>query len=205
MPVGKKDVTPVPGVENLTYEDVNILMNFQKLWTDLVFWLRNFFRSYLENQPDLASVTTELFQQLPMEFYNEFKKYMGPEDAAKFYDINTRLITLNWQMINAYKDNNQAAINESVTQWYKTADEFAQFLNSVNKYWDAKQIQSMLYGYIELKIKEIIAFLSGDYETETKIFNDLEKKSIDFATYLAMGIIQKRPRRMPVQPKHCIV
>ena len=202
----KQDValTPVPGVENLTYEDAVILMNFQKLWTDLVFWLRNFFRSYLENQPDIAAVTTQLFQQLPLEFYYEFSKHFGPEDSRKFYDINTRLIAINWQLINAYKENNQALIDESIVQWYKTADELANFLAGINKYWDADEIRTRLYGYIQLKIKEIIAFLNGDYDLETRIFNEVEEKSIDFSNYLAMGIIARHPpRRPPAGTMYC--
>ncbi|HYE69620.1 MAG TPA: hypothetical protein VEA58_13465 [Anaerovoracaceae bacterium] len=151
-------ITPIPGVANLTYEDVAILMNFEQLWIENVFWLRNFFRSSLANRPDLTTVTNRMFQTIPLDFYNEFSKYFGPEDSQKFLNIFSRLTITNWQLINAYKSNDQTAIDANTVQWYQISEELSEFLASVNKFWDADQLKSMFREYIQFKIQEIIAF-----------------------------------------------
>lgn len=197
MPDGEDILMPVPGIENLTYEDVNFLLRTQKLWVELILWMRNLYRSSFENLP-VAAVITRVFQQLPLDFYNEFRRHFGPEESQQFLNLITRLIAVNWQMVNAYKENNQAAIDESIVQWYRTADEIANFLAGVNPYWDEVQIRNMLYEYIQLKIQEIMAFLSGDYDREIQIFDELKDKVIRMSASLAAGIIARRPQRPPM-------
>lgn len=192
-------MTPLPGVPYLTYEDATILMNFEQLWLENVFWLRSFFRSALTNRPDLATVTNIVFQTIPLDFYNEFSKYFGPEDSQKFLNIFSRLTITNWQLINAYKSNDQTAIDANTVQWYQISEELSDFLASVNKFWDADQLKSMFREYIQFKIQEIIAFLNEDYELETKIFDEIENKATRIGTYMAMGIIE-RHAQVRMQP-----
>jgi len=201
MPDNEDALTPIPGVANLTYGDAAILMNFEQLWIENVFWMRSFFRSALTNRPDLVTVTNRVFQGIPLDFYNEFSKYFGPEDSQQFLNIFSRLVITNWQLVNAYKSNDQADIDASTVQWYQIANELSDFLASVNKYWDANQLKSLFDEYIQLKIREIIAFLNEDYELESKIFTEIESKAIRLATYLAMGIVARQAQvRMRPQP-----
>jgi hypothetical protein len=199
MPDGEDILMPIPGIDYLTYEDVNLLLRTQKLWVELVLWMRNLFHSFFENRPQTA-IIARVFQQLPLDFFNEFSRHFGPEASQQFLNIFTRLITVNWQMVNAYKENDQAAIDESIVQWYRVADEMAAFLAGVNPYWDEIQIRNMLYEYIQYKIQEIMAFLSGDYEMEMQIFDELKDKVIRISANLAAGIIARHPKRMPLQP-----
>ncbi|HWQ77621.1 MAG TPA: hypothetical protein VN381_02335 [Anaerovoracaceae bacterium] len=196
MPEDEDMLIPVPGIDNLTYEDANILLRFQRLWIELILWMRNFFHSALENLPDLATVTARVFQQMPQDFFNEFSKYFGPEESQRFLNLFSRLVAINWQLVNAYKENNQAAIDESTVLWYRAADEIADFLAGVNQYWDEDEIRTVLHKYIQLKIAEIIAFLNNDYDQELQIFNELEGLVTRMAASLAMGIIARRPQRL---------
>lgn len=202
MPDDEDILKPVPGIDHLTYEDVNLLLRTQKLWVELILWMRNLFHSAFEDLPQ-AAVIARVFQQLPLDFFNEFSRHFGPVESQQFLNLLTRLIAVNWQMVNSYKENNQAAIDESIIQWYRVADEMADFLAGVNPYWDEEQIRNMLYEYIQLKIQEIMAFLSGDYELEMQIFDELKNKVIRISASLASGIIARRPQRPPQQqPQH---
>lgn len=193
-------LTPVPGIENFTYEDVNILLNFSKLWIDVVLWMRSLFRSFLEDLPDLPTVMTRVFQGIPSDFYNEFRKHFNQEVSQQFLNIFSRLVMINWQLINAYKNNDRASIDASTQQWYRTADELAEYLSRINRYWDVNQLKTMLYEYIRLKLEEIVAFLTGDYELEARIYDEIEESAARLGIYLAMGIIRRRPLRPPTLP-----
>ena len=192
MPTNKDIVTPVAGIENLTYEDANILLNIQKLWTEIVHWMRSFIHSVLENRPDQSAIGTRLFLKLPTDLYNEFRKYFSEEESKQFLDITSRLISANWPLLIAYKNNDKTAIDLSTAQWYQIADELAAFLARVNKYFNENQLKTLLHDYINLKIKEIIAFVHGDYGMETEIYDEIEDKVIQIASYMAMGIIAMR-------------
>jgi hypothetical protein len=194
MPTVEDVVKPLPGILTFTYEDVNTMLNFQQLWIELVVWMRDYFKSTLENHPNQAAVENRLFGDLPMDFYTEFSKYFSPEISRQFLNLLTKLININIDLVNAYKNNDDAVLDASTKQWYQTADEMAAFLAGINPYWNKNQIQAMLDDYIKFKIQEIIAYLNGNYELETRIYDDLENKAIELAAYMSTGmILMQRP------------
>ena len=185
-------VTPIPGIENLTYEDANDLLSFQKIWIDSIMWLRNAFHSALGNLPDQAAAETQLFLKLPTDIYNRFNQYFSEEESQQFLSYFYRLTTDNWQILNAYKNRDLTAIDLSISQWNQTADELAAFLARVNKFWDENQWKTLFHDYLNLNINVITAFLDGNYDLETKMYNELESKAIKIASYMALGIIAMR-------------
>lgn len=159
MSMNEDVVSPVPGIENLTYEDVNTLLNIQRLWLEVIQWMRAFFHGVLENSPAQSAAGTRLFQKLPMDLYNEFKKYYSEEESRQFLNIITRLISGNWQLITSYQSNDKASIATSTAQWYQTANELSEFLASINKYYDETQFKTLFDEYINLKTAEINAIV----------------------------------------------
>ena len=189
MATNEDIVTPISGIENLTYEDANVLLNFQKLWMETITWMRNAFHSALGNLPDQPAAETQLFQKLPTDIYNEFKQYFSEEESQQFLYYYYRLITDSWQIVNAYKNNDKTAIDLNIAQWNQTSDELAAFLARANKYWDENQWKTLFHNYLNLIINVITAFINGNYDLETKMYNELEKIAIQIASYMAMGII----------------
>lgn len=205
MPTVEDVVKPLPGILTFTYEDVNTMLNFQQLWIELVVWMRDYFKSTLENHPNQAAVENRLFGDLPMDFYTEFSKYFSPDIAQQFLNYLTKLININIDLVNAYKTSDDAALDAYTKQWYQTADELAAFLARINPYWNKEKISGFLDDYIKFKIQEIIAFLNGNYELETRIFDDLENKAIEFAAYLSTGmILMQRPPQYELPPEPAV-
>ena len=188
MSMNENLLNPIPGVANLSYDEMNIIAEFQRLWIRVAFWMRAYFKSSLENSKDLQAVTAQLFE-LPTDFYNAFKPYFGEEVARQIYNIVYGLVYTNYQLVNAYKNNDTAAIDASTRQWYSGASQFAAYLASINKFWDYDLMNSLLFQYGKLKIQEIIAYYTQDYESEIKIYNDLEDVAVLIGSYMARGII----------------
>jgi len=184
-------LTLIPGVRYLTYEQMNILINYQSLWANLALWIRSVMRSTAFNNPDLQTNVNQLFYKVPQDFYETFQLFYGREIAQYFINYLTRFIASALQLINAYRDNNVEAINTSTSQWYQSADDLAAFLASINIYWDTNQWRSLFYQYIRFEIEEIIAFQGGDYEQEIAIFRSKQELSNLMGSYMARGIIAK--------------
>ena len=188
MSMREEIATPIPGVDNLTYEQMNIITKFQRLWIHVALWMKTFFNSTIEDSKDLPAVTTRLFE-LPADFYNAFRPYFSEEVSQQLSTIIYGLVYFNWQLVNAYKNNDRSAIDSSTVQWYKGANKLAAFLASINKYWDEGLWNSLLFQYIKLKIQEIIAYYSGEYELEINIYENLEDIAVLMGSYMARGII----------------
>lgn len=188
-------LTKVSGFENLTAEEVNILLKFQNLWIEIVHWVRSYYHTVFGNLPEQRSIGSRLFVELPTDQYNEFKKYFNEEEAQEFGDISSRFITINWQLANAYKSKDKISMDLITAEYYRMADEFAAFLARVNKYYDEAQLKALFYDHIRHKINEIIALINGDYDLEMKIFGELSDTAASIGIYLALGIIAMRRDR----------
>lgn len=187
--------TKVSGIETLTSEEINILLTFQNMWIDIAHWVRSFYHTVFGNLPEQRSIGTRLFVELPMDLYNEFKKYFNEEEAREFEDISSRFITINWQLANSYKSKDKISIDSTNAEYYRISDEFAAFLARVNKYYDENQLKALFYDYIRLKINEIIALTTGNYDLEMKIFEELKYTAATIGIYMALGIIAMRRSR----------
>ena len=192
MTANSGTITPVPSVETMTYEDASTLLNIQRLWLELVEWTRNFFHSALANLPDQSAVENYLFMRLPKKISNEFGKYYTEAESRQFLDIISRMIGANWQLATAYKSKDKTAIDLSTAQLHQTADELAAFMTEGNPYMDEAQLKTMMHEYVNLRIKDVVAFLNGNYESEIKIYEEIKDIVVRMSNYSAMGIIAKR-------------
>jgi len=185
-------ITPMSGIENLTYEDANIILDFQKVWMEIFQWIRSYFRSVLENHQDQSAIATYVFQKLPVYVYNVFRKYLSEEEAKQLFDLIARMTSTIWQLVTAFKNNDKIAMNLSVTQWYEIADEIAAFFSRVNEYLNKDQLKALLYDYFNLTIQDLSAYFNGNYDQDIEIYNKTADKVSQIAAYIAMGFIAKR-------------
>lgn len=192
MPEHINNGTPAFGIDNYTYEEVNILKNFIILWMDFVYLTRSLIHSTLGNLPEQTAIGNQLFIKLPKDFFNEFRKYFNDEESQEFLNIISNLISDNWKLTNAYKNNDALSIEIDSAGLHQTADRLAEFLASINSYYDKEEMKALLDRYIELKNEELKALTNGNYELETQIFEKIEKEAIMIGTYMAMGIIAMR-------------
>ncbi len=194
----KEEFYGIPDIDNLTYEEMNIISDFQRLWLQIAVWMRSFFRSSIRNSEDLEAVTARLFE-IPTDFYNRFLLYFGEEAAREMYNIVYNLVSTNFALVNAYKSSDQAAIDEATRMWNQGAGEMSAFLANINKIWDESVFRTLMFQYGKLKVEEIIAYLTHDYEKEIRIYNSLEDVAVLIGSYMGRGIIARNlaMRRMP--------
>lgn len=180
----------MPG-DKYTFEQMNMLIRTQRLWTQFALWMRSFQHCILEDSQNLPAVTTRLYEQLPLDFYNVFLVFYGEEIAQMFLNNFSRFIHNTWPILQAFKSGDQAAVDAAVVQWYQTADTLADFLARNNIYWNVDQWKSLLYQYIRSYIQGVVAYLGGDHEQEIAIYENLEDICLRMAGYLARGIIAR--------------
>lgn len=110
-------ITLIPGVNYLTYEQMNSIITFQKLWIDLSFWMRNVLISTFSNLPNLQATTNQVYIVMPQNFYYYFRLYYGPEISQYYVNYFTSFLASYLQLLNAYNINDTAAINSITVQW----------------------------------------------------------------------------------------
>ncbi|HML36404.1 MAG TPA: hypothetical protein PKA19_03125 [Bacillota bacterium] len=177
--------------DKYTFEQMNMLIRNQRLWTQFAMWMRNFALGTLDDSRNLADTTNRLFEALPLDFFNMFRVFYGDEIAQQFLNIFSKFISSTWPLLQAFRNNDQAALDSSTVQWYQTADELAVFLARNNIYWNEDQWRSLLYQYIRAYIQGVIAYQNGEYGQEISIYDTIENISNRMGGYMARGIIAR--------------
>jgi len=72
---------------------------------------------------------------------------------------------------------------------YQSADSLARFFAQINIYWDEGQWKNLLYQYVRMKIEEIVAIASNDFQKEVEVYDRVEDLTAIMGNYMARGII----------------
>lgn len=190
MPAPPNDLlTMIPGVNYLTFEQMNTIFTFQSLWIDYSFWMRSLVNSSVFGLPDFQLISNQLFTTLPENLFYSFRLFYGPEISQHFLNYFTHFTASYLQLINSYKNNETDAINASTAQWYQSSDQLSEFLSRINVYWDYNQWKNLFDQFIKLNIDQLVSIRSGNYEQAVNIFYNIQYLAQILGTYMARGII----------------
>lgn len=178
----------MPNQNYITYDQMNIINAFQKMWLHIAIWMRTYIKALVYETRNLPSISSQLIN-LPSDFYGTFSLFYGTEAAQNFVNLLTEFVKAAMGVAEAMKNDDHILINSRSIGWYQIADQLASFLARTNVYWDENQWRYLLYQYIKLKIDEINAVINDNYEQESQLFNMIEDIVFIMASYMARGVI----------------
>lgn len=181
----------LPQKRYITFEQMNIITNSNKLWMEFAYWVRALIYSTIKDPERQAVIAKKLFEGVTAEFYTLFEFYYGPELAQKFMNLFTNFITGMWRLTEALKTNNPQQINDSTVQLYQAAGNLAGFFAQINLYYDETQWNNLLSQAVKLAIDEAVSILSNDYEKEIEVSSSMADLAVMIGNYMARGIISQ--------------
>lgn len=163
---------------------------FRKLWEQHAMWTRSFIASAVQDLPDLRYVTNRLLRN-PIDFEKVFKIFYGEEIAGEFKTLLTEHLLIAADLVSAAKQGNMEVAGEIRKTWYKNADEIAEFLGGINPYWNQKRWKELLYDHLEMTEQEAVTMITGEYEKNVNMFDEMEAQVLQMADYMSDGIIKQ--------------
>ena len=183
----------------LTQEQMNIIINSQRLWLELAFTIRSLMMAVIRDPERTQSAAERLYNIVEINFYNYLRLFYGPDVAQQIINYLSNFITNMWRLFEAISTNNTEEMNASTVKLYENADQAASYLASINIYWNEQQWKNFFYQAIRITIDEATTLAAKDFEKEYQIFNRL----VDLATltgdYMARGIISRSAPSSPPQ------
>ncbi|MEL7603143.1 MAG: hypothetical protein AAGU77_08290 [Bacillota bacterium] len=125
------------------------------------------------------------------DFGRLFGQIYGPEVGDHMKSIMERYLDGSIALIEAYRDEDLTAIQESRGVLYDIADELALLFSSVNPYWDRYSVQAVLYKIIYGNEEEILRIKNRDYARSIQAHDELQTLLYEFSDELAAGIIRQ--------------
>ena len=176
---------------NITFEQLNAITDFRRLWYQLANWMRAFIYSVVNKNPNLTAVSKRLYEGVPLDFYKTFQVFYGPEISERLLNLISTNILLFWRLINGIVENNTELVNQTTVQLYENVDHISTFLAHINPEWDKARWNSLLTQYISMMIEHILAIIRGQFDQEIAIFGRIENLALIMGSYMARGVIQR--------------
>ncbi len=168
--------------------------NMRKLWSDHVWWTRDYLITAIANMPDLKVTTNRLLKNQD-DIGAAIVPYYGKEAGEKLTSLLKEHILLAADVVTAAKVNDAVKLKDVNTKWYANADAIAVFLSNANPYWPKEVIQNMMHEHLKLTTQEAVARLKKDWNADIEAFEKVFDEIMMMADSLTAGITKQFPEK----------
>ena len=187
-----EDIEVLGHTQCLTPSMVQLSNNLRKLWIDHVVWTRAYIVSAIGGLEDQEEVLARLLQN-QQDLGNAIKPVYGEEAGNKLAGLLREHILIAGKIVAAAKSGNQADVAKLNKNWYRNADDIAQFLSSANPNWSNKELKELLHQHLQLLTDDVVARLGKNWDADIRTFDKAENHIIKLADVLSAGIIKQFP------------
>jgi len=178
-----------------TMSATDLRNGMRKLWTEHVFWTRNFIISAVAGLPDQPAVTERLLRNQD-DLGGAIKPLYGEEAGKKLSTLLRDHILIAAEIVKAAKGKDTKGVEAGQKKWRGNADDIATFLSSANPQWTKPALTDMLYKHLDLTTAEVVARLKMDWPADIKAADAGYDHMLMFADMLSNGIIKQNPKKV---------
>jgi len=169
---------------------VDYIITFRRLWHQHVLWTRLFIISVAHDLGDLDLTTKRLLRN-PADFAEVLEPCYGAEAADKFKDLFTQHLEIGGDLVKAAKKGDMKTVMKKEKEWYKNADEIAEFLPSINPCWTFEEWQKMMYDHLRMTENEAVQRLHGKFAKDIAQYDEIEDEAMMMADVMSSGVIRQ--------------
>lgn len=177
-----------------TQEQVQLKTAMQRLWIDHVIWTRSFIVSFLEDINNQDAVLERLLKN-QNDIGNAIKPFYGEKAGNQLATLLREHIVIAGNLIGAARQKNMADFKKFNEQWFRNADDIAEFLASLNPNWIENDFKNALYIHLQLLTDQVNAILNKEYEAEIVAFDKGTDHITLLADMLTNGIFRQFPEK----------
>ncbi|AFC31071.1 hypothetical protein PM3016_4299 [Paenibacillus mucilaginosus 3016] len=180
---------PVPGQSKM-----QLAAAMRKLWMEHVIWTRNYIVSAVDGLADQDQVLARLLKN-QQDIGDAIKPFYGEAAGHKLAELLREHIVIAGKIVGAAKQGDQAQVQQYNKEWYRNADDIAEFLSRANPHWPKKEVLAMLHRHLELVADALRARLQKDWEADIRAFDQGEEHILMLADTLSQGIQKQFPKK----------
>jgi len=183
----------------ITYSQMNLINNLRIFFRRFSIWIR----AYIISRYVGVGTEEELFGRLYLEsidFGDILHVIFGRELAAQFTLLLNQFTFILRDLITAQLAGNTEAVNENVNRLYQNFDEIAEFLASINPYFDVNEWKNMLHTYLQYILEDANMFIIGNFEEAIAINDRLLEITEQMGYVFAEGLFDYMTSGSPGAP-----
>ena len=180
--------------QSISQSSVHFNNSFRKLWIDHTIWTRSYIVSAIGGLEDQEEVLNRLLKNQD-DIGNAIKPFYGQAAGNQLAKLLREHILIAGKVVDAAKSGNQENLNKYNVEWYKNADDIADFLSKANPNWNNKELKELLYMHLKLVTDQVVARIKKDWNAEISASDKGEDHIITMADTLSNGIIKQFPNQ----------
>ena len=156
----------------ITFSQMNMISNSRLFWRRFTTWIR----VYIISRYIGLGTAEETFSRLFFETsgLGNFLQIMFERENSNIISQMLSQFTYSLRdLITAQFQGDSEAMNRNINRLYQNADNFSEYLHTINPYINKMEWKDMLEKYIQYTIEEANSFITGNYSDDIELFRRL--------------------------------
>lgn len=162
------------------------------LWEQHVTWTRMAITAIVFKVPDLKFVLARLLRNAT-DMGNAIRPYYGDQIADAYRDLISEHLMIAADLVTAAVNGETEKAEQKEADWYRNADNIAEFLHRINPYYNQEAFRKMLYTHLALTKLEAVCMIQKNFELEVQVFDQIEAEALKMADMLSDGVFRQFP------------
>jgi hypothetical protein len=162
------------------------------LWQQHVYWTRMAVTALVFKLPDVNYVLARLLRNAT-DMGDALRPYYGEEIAEAYRNLIREHLTIAADLVTAAANGETEKVETLEANWYRNADEIAEFLNRINPFIDREAFRKMMYSHLALLKLEAVCMIQQNFELEVQVFDRIEAEVLMMADMISEGIFKQFP------------
>ena len=166
----------------------------RKLWEDHVTWTRMYIVEAAAGS-EATDATAQRLLDNQVHIGDAITPFYGAAAGDQLTELLQEHILIAADILTAAKASDDAAVTAAIEQWYRNADEIADFLASANPdAWPQAEMRAMMRDHLDGTLDEAVARLQGDFAADIAAYDDVHDQILHMADMLSDGIVAQFPK-----------
>jgi hypothetical protein len=171
-----------------------------RLWSDHVFWTRNYIVAGLAGADDAGAAAERLLRNQE-DIGNALVPFYGEQAGAGLTVLLKQHILIAADMVGmANKKQFGEPFEGLEARWSQNAAHIAGYMNALNPYWPLADVQDLLGQHLFITLEEVRARFEGDWEADVRHFDDILTEILTMSAALSAGLVRQFPDRFVSSP-----
>jgi hypothetical protein len=170
--------------------EVDFINMNRLLWLEHVNWTRMTITSIVFGLPDLPFVQERLLRNA-IDLGNSLRPFYGDEIADRYTELIKEHLVLAAELVTAAVKGDTEMAAEKEKQWYRNADDIAEFLSSINPYLGEEEVRKMFYEHLALLKFEAVSMIQKNYKAGVEVFDKIEAQALEMSDMIANAIVRQ--------------
>ncbi|MER2090168.1 MAG: acetylglutamate kinase [Sporosarcina sp.] len=155
-------------------------------------WTRMTIISIVFGLPDLQFVQERLLRNAT-DLGNCLRPFYGDKLADRYAVLIKEHLVLAAELVTAATKGDAKKAAEAEKQWYRNADDIAEFLSSINPYAEKEDVRKMLYTHLALTKLEAVYMIQKKFKEDIEVFDKIEAQALEMSDMIAEAIVRQFP------------